>query len=323
METYLGLDAGGTHTRAWHVARDGTLLGRGAAGPGNPNNVGLAAAAREIARAAEQARGPGAPPAAACFVGAAGIKAHGDARRLAAALGGLAVAGGCVVANDVEAALAGGLAGRPGVALVAGTGSFCLGRDGRGQVAHCGGWGWALDDVGSAFFLGREALRAAVLAADGRGRPTQLGPVLWRHFGLDDPNAVLAAVYEQDGVVHPLAGLAPLVLDVAAGGDPVAREIVERGAHGLAELVRVVMARLDWTSPPEVVLVGGVAESASRYPGLIAAALAAVEPRARIARGELPPVAGAALRALAHGGVKITAEIVRNLAAADQEGSSS
>ena len=50
---------------------------------------------------------------------------------------------------------------RPGVLLLAGTGSIVLGRDRRGRWARAGGLGPLLGDEGSAFWLGREWLRAA------------------------------------------------------------------------------------------------------------------------------------------------------------------
>ena len=57
MVLILGVDAGGTASKAVVVAPDGTVLGRGTAGPGNPSAVGSAAAVA-IGEAVRGALGP-------------------------------------------------------------------------------------------------------------------------------------------------------------------------------------------------------------------------------------------------------------------------
>src|SRR6266581_557596 len=64
------------------------------------------------------------------------------------------------VLSDAEAAWLGALDGRPGVVVLAGTGSIVVGRDARGRWARAGGLGPLLGDEGSAFWIGREWLRA-------------------------------------------------------------------------------------------------------------------------------------------------------------------
>ena len=174
MNLYLGIDGGGTRTRAVLVDAHGGIHGEGEAGPANYHNVGLEGAAAALRRAAEnawQAAGRPFDAAAACFAGLAGIKAGIDFSRLSdvAATVGLALPGRITVANDLHNALAGGLAGRPGVALIAGTGTNCLARDASGATFMCGGWGWLLDDRGGGIGLALAGLRAATRAADGRG----------------------------------------------------------------------------------------------------------------------------------------------------------
>src|SRR4029453_16769338 len=65
------------------------------------------------------------------------------------------------VISDVEAGVLGALDGRPGILVLAGTGSIVLGRDGQGRVARAGGLGPLIGDEGSAFWLGRGGLGVA------------------------------------------------------------------------------------------------------------------------------------------------------------------
>ena len=58
------------------------------------------------------------------------------------------------VVSDAETALYGAHGGGPGVIVIAGTGSIALGRNAAGREARAGGWGWLVDDAGSAFAIG-------------------------------------------------------------------------------------------------------------------------------------------------------------------------
>lgn len=64
-----------------------------------------------------------------------------------------------IALSDLELAHAAAFAGGPGVLLIAGTGSSAYAVDGRGKVRRAGGWGPLIGDDGSAFWLGRQALR--------------------------------------------------------------------------------------------------------------------------------------------------------------------
>lgn len=106
-------------------------------------------------------------------IGAKGIWTPADraeARRLLKS-----VAPRVVALSDLELAHAGAFAGGPGVLLIAGTGSGAYAVDERGRVKRAGGWGPLIGDDGSAFWLGREALRDPALR-----RRLKLDPLRFR-----------------------------------------------------------------------------------------------------------------------------------------------
>jgi N-acetylglucosamine kinase-like BadF-type ATPase len=70
--------------------------------------------------------------------------------------------------HDTVTALAGASSAQPGVVVIAGTGSIAYGRLADGREAQAGGWGYMMGDEGSGYDIGREALRAATQAQDGR-----------------------------------------------------------------------------------------------------------------------------------------------------------
>jgi N-acetylglucosamine kinase-like BadF-type ATPase len=140
------------------------------------------------------------------------------------------------VISDVEAALLGALDGRPGLLVLAGTGSIVLGRDGEGRVARAGGLGPLIGDEGSAFWLGREWLRLTPKVA-----------------------AIARALARRPDAVARVAAWAPLVLRRARRGDPRARAIAAAGQEHLAALAGGVVRTLRLPSPVRVSWSGGVA----------------------------------------------------------------
>jgi N-acetylglucosamine kinase-like BadF-type ATPase len=136
-------------------------------------------------------------------------------------------------AADLEVAFAAGTPEPDGSVLVAGTGATAGAVTGRRLTRTADGHGWLLGDDGSGFWLGREAVRAALRALD-VGKPTGrlVGAVL-RELGATgrQRDQVIEAVHSRPGV--QLSALAPLVSAAYRDGDPEARSIVERAAAAL------------------------------------------------------------------------------------------
>lgn len=197
----VGLDAGGTRTRAVLApARGGGPRGEGVAGPGNALSVPVPELTDHLAEALERAvpealRGR-VVAVAGGFAGASRTAADEPGRvrahtALTAALHRLGIDAASVeIHSDIEAAFA-SAPGHPadGLALVAGTGAVAARITGRVCTATAGGDGWLLGDDGSGFWLGREAVRAALRMADGRGEPTALAVSVGRALGV--PGEVL------------------------------------------------------------------------------------------------------------------------------------
>ncbi len=308
MKLYLGIDGGGTRTRSILVDARGRIVGEGEAGPSNYNNVGLAGAGRSLRAATEAAwaqAGQPFAPAAAAYLGLAGVKASGDIARLTALAenAGLAPAGQVTVANDLHNALTGGLAGRPGIALIAGTGTNCLGRDASGAAFMCGGWGWLLDDVGGGIGIALGGLRAATRAADGRAPATGLLPAALAFFGLSEANELLERLYVRTCPPEELAAFSTVVTREAASGDATALAVLQNGAGALAELVAGAARQLAFPDGPEVVILGGCARSGPPYQPLIEAAIRVAVPRARLVEPAYSATHGAALNALRAAGI--------------------
>jgi N-acetylglucosamine kinase-like BadF-type ATPase len=153
-----------------------------------------------------------------------------------------------------------------GVVVSSGTGSCVLGRNGAGEMAKIGGHEHIVSDEGSAYSIGRAALRAAAHAVDGTGPATILSDRAREHFGMTIPalGRWLADSHSARAIV---AGFAPVVFDASA--DDVARNIIESNADSLATAVIVALDRLDFGAEPSVGFSGGVMRHSEFYRTLI------------------------------------------------------
>jgi N-acetylglucosamine kinase-like BadF-type ATPase len=253
---FLGVDGGGSKTQAVAVDARGAVCGRGSAGSSNFRAVGIEQALAQLRAAVEDALPAGGARRAVdiAWFGLAGIHGKDDATLLEAEL--LPLARTVSVTNDAEFALS-GLNDGPGVALIAGTGSIALGREASGQIIQVGGWGHLLGDEGSAYDIGRRAAQAATRAADGRGPSTVLLQLVQERWGLATPRSMIDHIYQTQEKAL-LASLAPATLELARGGDQVARAIRSHACAELAHAVIAVIDTLNVAGPIPLILGGGL-----------------------------------------------------------------
>ena len=303
MGYFLGVDGGASSTTCAVCTDEGIILG---IGHGGPSNHILAPGGRERARAAVGAALRTALDAAgldriefeAAQFGMTGINPGTDAARtLAEVLSDLVTAHTQKIDNDAVVALAGALACRPGVIVIAGTGSVALGKDSAGRQAKAGGWGYLFGDEGSGFAIGSAAVRAAVRARDGTGPDTVLATRVPDALGGDLVDAIMA-FYQGRLDRSKIAALARVVTAAAAAGDAVARSLVQEAAQSLASLAAAVIGRLTWPDGTVAVApVGGVFDAGPVLLRPFREALAARALGAVLVPPRLAPAVGALLLA--------------------------
>lgn len=276
----VGIDAGGTSTRCAVLTPGGAVVGYGT-GPGaNRNSGGDPVQALTTALRAALADLDTTTVAGGVFgmagAGAAGRPACCQAAQ--AAWRAVGLPGVPEVVTDIAVAFAAGTDQRAGIVVFAGTGAGAAVIDDGAIVRRADGYGWLVGDEGSGVWLGREAVRAALAAYDGRGPRTVLAdtvprvmlgedaPVLadlvagaasygagpdrgpgWAGVGRMSsrsplPQAIVKEVYASRPAA--LGRLAPLVSQAAEAGDPVAVAITEEAAHWLLADVDAVRPAL-------------------------------------------------------------------------------
>lgn len=302
---FLGVDGGQTATKALIGDESGHVTGAGQSGP--CNHVGGPEGHEKFLSAingcmSEACLNAGLNPTMAWFEVAC-LGFSGGAADKEAVLREIIRAHRMVVTHDALIALAGATAGEPGIIAIAGTGSIAFGRNGAGQMARAGGWGYLFGDEGGGFDLVRQALRAALRYEEGWGLPTALYGTLLKATGAANANELMHRFYTAEFPRPRIAGFARLVDQAAREGDAVAREILNNAGQQLATLVTAVRAQLFQTAESATVsYAGGVFQSAillERYHTLVG-----LEENNQFRAPAHPPVVGALLEAYHQAGVR-------------------
>ena len=253
----MGVDGGGTGTRARLQDPQGRTLGEGKAGPSGLSQ-GLEQAWRHVelaVLAAFASAGLQRPdlPRCALALALAGAERSSNRDAFLNANPGYAC---CLLENDAFGALRGAFAGRPGRVVAAGTGSVGAARWGDGTLRIIGGWGFPIGDEGSGAWLGVRAVQQAQAAYDGRVQPGPLAHAVWDRCGRT-PSALLDWSLASGQTAY--AGLAPLVFD-CADQDPLAEQLLQAAATELARLAQALQPPQPEQAPLPLVVYGSIGE---------------------------------------------------------------
>lgn len=240
LDYLIGVDGGGSGTRALVQRSDGTLLGTGEAGP-SALGQGVPKAWRSIGQAIraafDNARLP-LPPWQRCALaaGLSGVSHPPLREQFLAADPGFAWLD---AETDSFAMLLGAHGAQPGVILIAGTGSVAEALRADGSRATVGGWGFPVGDEGSGAWLGLHAVRHAQAALDGRANAGALARRVWLLCG--DERESLQTWCDEAGQFE-FAQLARAVFDAEAS-DPAAAALLQRAVEALEDLALAIDPR--------------------------------------------------------------------------------
>jgi N-acetylglucosamine kinase-like BadF-type ATPase len=220
-----------------------------------------------------------------------------------------------LVENDWRTAVAGAFIDEPGVTLIAGTGCVAAAQgEGGRKVVRVGGWGHIVDDRGSAYDIGKDALYAAMRDYDGRSPKTELLPMIMRRLKVRQPQGIIARVYPGHLSVSAIASLSALVAQAADGGDQVAKAILEDKGRILGELVVSAASQLKMLDARfGVSLNGGVFKAGRPILGPMEETIRAAAPRAEVVEPKLPPACGAVVILLKRAGIDVDPRLVARM----------
>jgi N-acetylglucosamine kinase-like BadF-type ATPase len=278
MRFVLGLDGGGTKTDCVLMDASGAVLARSQAGPSNPLRIGFGAAIGAIREAARQALAQAALPesaqAAAICAGLAGAGPPESAEKIRALLAAEFPESKVQVCTDLDLALA-AAGDRAVIVLLAGTGSFAVGRNAAGVTARAGGYGSQIGDEGSAYDIGRRAVLTAMHENDRTGTDSLLGQRLLRELSCANWSEVKARAQAASDEVFPrLFSVVAMVADwletpsetpADTAARNTARGILREAAFDLASLTENLAERLRLRETRFVVAKTGGMVGRSKY----------------------------------------------------------
>lgn len=309
MPYFLGIDAGGTKTRAVIVDENSKILTSVVGGPANYHNTGLEQVTTNVYRTVEEAVSKGMLQYEDITHATIGITACDTPTDYAALFGALTSNGlaflkdKLTLVNDTKIGLWCG-SRPPGVVVIAGTGSNVYGINARGEEAMAGNWGHFLGDKGSGYQLAKRMFQAVIEAHEGLGPETTLTQRLLGKLGVATVLEMVDWGNQKKPSIHEISDFAPLVLEAAEGGDEVAKQLVDTTITELGKALKTVVTRLKMeTEYNRIVVVGGLFES-KYFLALLEGHVTALFSHVRIVKPLVPAEVGAALLAKEEWGKK-------------------
>ena len=161
--------------------------------------------------------------------------------------------------NDSVNGWAGGTACRPGVNIVAGTGSIAYGRNAEGKLARCGGFGPGIGDDGSAYWISLKTINEYTKQKDGRKEKTALVDILEKEYEITYKYEIVDVVFNRLKFNRTdLAKFSTICFLAAEAGCPACREIFREASEAIFEHIKAISKELNFTEEFVVSYTGGV-----------------------------------------------------------------
>ncbi|WP_334031271.1 BadF/BadG/BcrA/BcrD ATPase family protein [Burkholderia orbicola] len=248
----IGIDGGGTGTRAVLADRHGRELAQGRGGPSGLG-LGIERAWASIGAACADAftQAGLAFDWSQCALGC-GLAGVNNAAWLAA-FRAQAPLGALAIESDAYTTVVGAHGGAPGLIVALGTGSIAAALDAAGACRIAGGFGFPSGDEASGAWLGVRALAYAQQALDGRVPRDAFATALLAETGAQDRDALVQWSCDANQTIY--ARLAPIVF--AHRTHPVARALIAQAGDEIGKMIDA----LDPQRALPVALCGGLADA--------------------------------------------------------------
>ncbi|KVL27832.1 ATPase [Burkholderia territorii] len=248
----IGIDGGGTGTRAVLADRHGRELAQGRGGPSGLG-LGIERAWTSIGAACADAfaRAGLAFDWSQCALGC-GLAGVNNAAWLAA-FRAQAPLGALAIESDAYTTVVGAHGGAPGLIVALGTGSIAAALDAAGDCRIAGGFGFPSGDEASGAWLGMRALAYAQQALDGRAPRDAFADALLAETGAHDRDALVQWSCDANQTIY--ARLAPIVF--AHRDHPCAAALIAQAGDEIGKMIDA----LDPAQALPVALCGGLADA--------------------------------------------------------------
>lgn len=255
-KTFIAIDGGGTKTEFALFTQDGTVLATFKLGATNPNGIGNEKSNKIIAEGIDSLLKIS-PDVCTIFAGISGLSIGDNDKILQDFLASRYPSVKSFADSDLLSVLKSSTTPAK-IACICGTGSVVFVKKNDGNFQYVGGYGYLLDEAGSAYHIGRDAISAALYEQDGSGGTTKITPLLQSVLG-DDIRDCLDKLYAKGK--DYIANFARVVFTAYTEGDEVANNILQNNAKYLTKLLACAVDTHQGGN--KVVLQGGVFENCS------------------------------------------------------------
>lgn len=258
MKYLIGIDGGGTNSRLLAVDTNGNIIGRcrgkSTNVDSNPFSLVLHNVKLLLDSFCTKFECSLDDCVGLCF-GTAGVDSEASRRMLERMLDNLSLNCPKKVVNDATIALYANTRGKPGIMLISGTGSIALGINEKREIWRAGGFDYIVGDEGSAYWVAKRGVSAALHAFDHTGESTYILNNLCKHLHLNAVDELLDYVYKKNK--SDLASLCIVVSETCKRGDSVAMQIMDEAADELVKMVKAVAETLRMDNSQYPILLGG------------------------------------------------------------------
>lgn len=301
MTYVIGIDGGGTKTKAVIADGTGAIIASETVGPTNPNLISTEELHHTLdvllrglgSQAPEQYK-----KVTYLFAGVSGAGVEQSRISLFHVLTKLVSDYVTIrVESDTINALYSGTFGKPGIVQIAGTGSITYGINNKSEHDRVGGWGYLFGDEGSGFDIGRQGIMAVLKSDDGRGPKTILTEKIYAFFGVTHARDLIQKVYTATVPKNDISPLSRVVFQAYKKNDPAAVAIINGVAKEISISIKTLYKKLfDFNETVDAVLCGGVFNEIDIVPPLIKRELGDLS-RIKPCIPEMSPVGGSVIGA--------------------------
>lgn len=209
------------------------------------------------------------------------------------------------VTNDAVAALTSGTFTQEGLVVIAGTGSIVYVVQ-ENFISRIGGWGYLLGDEGSGYYIGQEALRAITRQYDAYGlNEDAFSKAILERLALTDPTEIITLIYEHTQPRICISSITRTVLLLATQNNEIAKRIVDRAVTHLVQLLQKMFRKEPQVKKFPIVTCGGLFEN-QYFVQCFQAKLQQSTIDNQIIQPEVPPAIGAFINGLFSEGIPMT-----------------
>ena len=163
-----------------------------------------------------------------------------------------------IIMNDDEAAFILGCPGDFGILVTVGTGVNCMSRNTEGKTIRMAGKGHDQGDMGSGYWIGRQALLNLTLnetSVLGDKDLEDIMSVFLKHVDEEEYQTAMENLNENVDAVSIIAGITEAIIGLAEKGNEVALSVLQEATHAVSGYIITLTDELDY-SENHIVLSG-------------------------------------------------------------------